>query len=350
MKKSLFAVITTLVITCSLWRCHSPTPPRQASPAPNKSTPDKSQPNLQNPASSNTVQSDSTSARITTPEGRTAALLASAYNTPIDFWGKAVDDTGRPVPGASVHFVVSDKYFEDGSDYDTTADTKGLFSLTGVKGLSISVRVTKPGYYLMQNESRATIAYGYRTDAKDIRPPPTKDQPSIFVLRKAHPNTGLKIGTGRRVILPQDGKPVAVRLDGHNTASPGMDGALVIETQLDLTRMNELKQFPWRCRLSVPGGGLITRTDKLDFEAPDSGYLTEEIILMNLPHSKSDRWSSIVERDFFLKLPGNHFGRISIKLDIDERATHNWLHYSGAWDPTGSKNLEIGPDDHGNPR
>lgn len=267
MKKSLFAVITTLVITCSLWRCHSPTPPRQASPAPNKSTPDKSQPKLQNPASSNAVQSDSTSARITAPEGRTAALLASAYNTPIDFWGKAVDDTGQPVPGASVHFVVSDKYFEDGSDYNTTTDTKGLFSLTGLKGLSISVRVAKPGYYLMQSESRATIAYGYRTEAKDIRPPPTEEQPSIFVLRKAHPNTALKLGEGRRVILPQDGKPIAVRLDGHNTASPGVDGALVIETQLDLTRMNELKQFPCRCRLSVPGGGLIKRTNRLEFKA-----------------------------------------------------------------------------------
>lgn len=345
MKKSLFAVITALVITCSLWRCSSPNLPQQAPPTPNESAQDKPE-----PTSSNTVQSESKSTQITAPEGQASALLTSAYNTPIDFWGKAMDDTGQPVPGASVHFVVSDKYFEDGSDYDTTTDTKGLFSLTGVKGLSMSVRVTKPGYYLMQSESRATIAYGYRTEANDIRPPPTKDQPSIFVLRKAHPNTALKLGTGRRVILPQDGKPIAVRLDGHNTVSPGMDGALVIETQLDLARMNELKQFPWRCRLSVPGGGLIKRTDKLGFEAPDSGYLTEEIILMNLPHSRSDRWTAIIERDLFLKLPGNIFGRITIKLDIDERATHNWLHYSSAWDPTGSRNLEIGSDDHGNPR
>ncbi len=284
------------------------------------------------------------------PETTAKVFVVNAYDTDIDFWGKVVDESGIPVPAASVNFVVSNKYFGDGSEYRTTTDANGLFSLMGVKGLSLSVRLEKAGYYLNEGESRATIGYGYQTDSKGVRPPPTKDQPSIFVLRKAKPSGSVVKAKGWRLKLPQDGKPIGIRLEGVNTLASPAQAHLVIETQLDLSRINERNQFPWSCRISVPGGGLIERSDKMNFEAPAFGYRAEEIVTVDLSGSRPEEWRSSMERDYFLRLPDDKFARVRLSIRISELESSNIVYYEGLWDPSGSKNLEIGPDDLGNPQ
>jgi hypothetical protein len=139
-------------------------------------------------------------------------------------------------------------------------------------------------------------------------------------------------------------------LEGSNTKESPAQAHLVIETHLDLAKVNDRNEFPWRCRISVPGGGLVKRTDNLSFEAPEGGYRPEETITMNLPQSPTEHWRSGVERDLFLQLPGGKFGRVHIKINHSDLARNNTVYYQGAWDPNGSRNLEIGPDELGNPK
>ena len=40
------------------------------------------------------------------------------------------------------------------------------------------------------------------------------------------------------------------------------------------------QHYEWRCRISVPKGGLVERKDQFDFEAPVDGYKPSDEIVM----------------------------------------------------------------------
>jgi hypothetical protein len=282
-------------------------------------------------------------------EAPARAIVAAAYNTPIAFWGKAVDETGQPVAGATVQYVASDKFFGDGSDYNATSDPNGLFSLSGVKGLSLSVNVRKAGYYRIEHQSHKLVAFGYTTPSKEVFPAPTEDKPTIFVLRKMKLNAELIRSRGWQLVIPQDGKPVEVRMEGMNNVAAKGAGHFIVETNLDLTKLNQGNKYPWRCRITVPGGGLIERANKLDFEAPTEGYKSQDLIEMSLPRTTNEFWAPRAERDYFLKLPGGKYGRLHIDIHISDLVKKNSIYFEGAMDPNGSRNLEIGADENGNP-
>jgi hypothetical protein len=74
-------------------------------------------------------------------------------------------------------------------------------------------------------------------------------------------------------------------------------------------RPNEHVEYPWRCRITVPGGSLIERTDGLDFQAPSEGY--EETIELE---PQKERWRRTVEKEYFIVLSGGSYARIEFLL------------------------------------
>jgi hypothetical protein len=121
--------------------------------------------------------------------------IEKAYSSPIDFWGKVVDEDGRPIPGVTVTFTIDDfsSAFQDDKPQTTAlSDANGLFSLTGKKGVGLQVSVSKSGYYSTGDRSGADLNYlskasenrtsFFRGGTKE--PFPTRSQPTIFVLAK----------------------------------------------------------------------------------------------------------------------------------------------------------------------
>ncbi|HEV2208588.1 MAG TPA: carboxypeptidase-like regulatory domain-containing protein [Verrucomicrobiae bacterium] len=105
---------------------------------------------------------------------------AQEINRPIDFYGKAVDEKGEPLSGANVRFgclVFPENHFMT----NAVTDAQGLFSLTGVTGAVLNVRVSKEGYEVVPGTNQNSFAYSSPTGAGFY---PDPNNPVTFYLRK----------------------------------------------------------------------------------------------------------------------------------------------------------------------
>lgn len=112
------------------------------------------------------------------------------YKMPIDFYGMAVDQDGKPLSVVLVRYAVSPEMPEDRQDEKgnkgITTGVDGKFHLTGLHGVNIGLMVSKSGY-LMTNSTSAMINYNmvdYRRDDFYASDP---DQPVIFYFSKRLP-------------------------------------------------------------------------------------------------------------------------------------------------------------------
>ena len=192
----------------------------------------------------------------------------NAFDTPINFWGRVVDENGNPVPNAMVKLGTADRPWETGSRFQRTTDANGVFSVAGAQGLSISVDVSKTGYY-QTPRSRGQISYAQPSGNEE--PLPTPDNPMVFELRKMGETVPLVQLTERAIRFPHNGSRVGVSLSTGQTIAPDQ-GELTVECWVNDQLKDARGQYIWRCLLSVPNGGLIERTDQYAFEAPADGY------------------------------------------------------------------------------
>lgn len=242
-----------------------------------------------------------------------------------------MDEIGNPVFGAAVKFGTADRPWEKGSSYERTTDASGLFSITGVKGLSISIDVSKDSYYRTPR-SRGQISYSQPSGNKE--PLPTSDKPMVFELRKMGEVVPLIEVTQRSIHVPKNGMPIEVDLATGKTMGSGR-GGLMVECWTDNQNKNAQGHYNWRCRLSVPGGGLVERKDRYLFEAPAEGYITSEEVAM--PQS-SPEWRKGFDKEYFAKLPDNRYARFTFGLTT---GGEHFFVFASYLNPTpGSRNLE----------
>ena len=258
----------------------------------------------------------------------------SSFNTPINFWGKVVDQNGNPVDGADVKFSANDKYWEPSSKYTTKSDYNGLFSITNIKGINLSIDVEKKGYY-RSPESYGAISYALH-DTKE-RAVPTPDQPAIFVLLKMGETVPLIRVSERPIRVPKNGTPVEVNFTTGQTMEAGQSG-LKVECWTEDHNKNAQNQYTWRCRLSVPGGGLVERTGHFSFEAPLDGY--KSFVEIEMPQSSS-AWVKGFDKDYFAKLPGDRYARFTFGLTTG--GDHFFVVASYLNPNPGDRNLEFDP-------
>ena len=104
------------------------------------------------------------------------------FATPITFYGKVIDQHGMPVPNADIKFRANDNpYGGKGSEYQRQTDSNGLFSISGIRGLTLGVEVSKTGYYGVppagaKPASSGVFEYGLGSTPFNSR----KDAPVVF--------------------------------------------------------------------------------------------------------------------------------------------------------------------------
>ena len=76
------------------------------------------------------------------------SAFANEFKTPIELYGKVIDQHGDPVPGATVTLTPVDAPTGDASQSKTVlaSDAAGKFSIKGLHGFSMGVHVKKEGY------------------------------------------------------------------------------------------------------------------------------------------------------------------------------------------------------------
>lgn len=264
-----------------------------------------------------------------------AERMVNAFSTPINFYGRVLDQHGAPVVGANVRGSATVSMGGNSTKITTTTDAAGNFTLSS-KGMSFFVTVDKPGYYHIYPDKMpgfvSEAGFDYAEDLGRGIHKPDASKPVILHLFKPgtiEPLTRLK-STSRR--LSRTGEAVEVALDaGAHRIS------LACKTDEKVTPEG---RYSWRLEVKVVSGELQPSNEVFQFEAPASGYKDSDVIDMNdsLPRPQ---WSDSVRRSYFVRFDDNTFARIKVLM---VSGGDHFARLEGYYNPkSGSRNLEADP-------
>lgn len=262
-----------------------------------------------------------------------ARALYEAFNAPIDFWGKVVDEKGNPIAGAEIRYGIQNHPERKGKPLIRQSDANGLFSLTGKRGAGLSVKVSKEGYHTTP-KSVCSLSY-YRRGNKGVEFP-SKDNPTVLVLREKKEAAALIQVPFNRVKTTNNGIPVGIDLKTGEKVSPE-EGDIVVQCWVE-NEDQDKRSWDWKAKISVPGGGLAERTDRFEFEAPEEGY--KDCLIVE-KKADDERWTGFYMNDYFLKLRNGNYARITMDVSANSKPFFTIKTYLN---PTpGDRNLEYDP-------
>ncbi len=246
---------------------------------------------------------------------------------PVNFFGKVVDEKNRLLEGTTIQIKWADSRGEL-VQTNVVSKADGKFSVTGLggKAIALTIHVEKEGYYPVitgprdmnfpvKSSQRTYFHYGeghsgyYRfiADPKN---------PVVFWLRKMGELANLVL-LEKSCKVPKDGTPVEISLLTGKIMSAGQ-GHLKVECKILSGEVGidpeypGVKGFDWKCKVSVPGGGLVETNEEFPFEAPADGYRsTDEIDMLT---SLGRGWHNSIEKQYFLKLKDGNYARVQFTM------------------------------------
>jgi hypothetical protein len=253
--------------------------------------------------------------------------------TPIDFYGKVIDENSNPVSGVNIGFRWDDLTADDATRTTTaTSDAEGLFSLHGKRGATLTVSVSKTGYYVSPKDADSFyFAFApnntvYSADSQN---------PVVFHLRKK--GQGVELVTSNNgmqsnlaVLVPINGD--AVRVDLLQQKAGGAGDLEISQIKPDRAHLQQATN--WSFHMSIPAGGFIEEDDPFPFTAPETGYQTT--VDLNFMKGEAD-WATQISKTYYIAFgQPQKYGWLRIEANIAQQTV--FLTY--AINPTGSQNLE----------
>jgi hypothetical protein len=196
---------------------------------------------------------------------------AYQWRTPIEFFGKVIDEKEQPVAGAEVEYSWNgtvEKYGNDGVVHKTmTSDTNGQFHIHGIEGKCMTVYVRKPGYY---SKAYPQGKYEYAGFWEPTFIEPDRGKPVVFHLVK-RPVAEPTYRIGSRIFL----EPPA--LESHlDLLSPTAQSTAPADLHVRITRppgASYEKPFDWSVTIEGRNGAeIVETTDEFMLQAPADGY------------------------------------------------------------------------------
>lgn len=245
------------------------------------------------------------------------------WKMPIEFYGKIVDEQGKPVAEVDIRFQWTNISAKGTAEHNTRSDVQGLFSLTGVTGKSLGVSIRKQGYkhYYVGNQ----FSFEYAAYFEPEWYVPEAKHPVIF---KIHKN--------------READPLITRENQEGQIAPGQSKSFVIGPNgaaVVVERLPNISQGArgWAARITVPGGGLVLATEEFPIEAPENGYTPVVEVTDKTP--KPMVWQGDNGAAFFVKTPQG-YGRITVRNTLGSA----WVYVTSYFNPNpGSRNLEYDP-------
>lgn len=278
-------------------------------------------------------------------KGNSLLPFIGLYQTPIEFYGRVVDQHGDPVPGATVKLFPVDTPSGDESKSKLTlnSDADGKFSVQGLRGFSLGVQVNKDGYLYLSPlggpSSSALIDYANGAEAgKRFSNPET---PLVLELQKIGIVEPLIYIEKPRWNLPLDGKVRRIALDSDTGTGPHqIEFRLWSDTRIrHEPGNNAYTPFGWSFEARIPGGGFIWSDSDYNFEAPETGY--KEAIRYDHPAPQPrGKWKRFQNGRYFVKFADGSHGRIRFDIDAGIESDYGPLSMTSWLNPKpGSRNL-----------
>ncbi len=271
---------------------------------------------------------------------KTFLKILEREQVPLDFYGRVVDENGDGVPGATVEVSASQfnilkaaEMFVEAKKLKLQTDPLGNFSVTGLRGYSLVVRVEKDGYF---TSAENPSGFGYVGAPKqNFRGDPQK--PVVFRLARKRGAEPLLYHRYKAFEVPRDGSPLLIDLVSECTNSPTPD--LKIQLWTDEENKDSEFRHDWSVRIEVVDGGIQDSLEEFDFIAPETGYVP--FIELNYPKSLGKNWQRSIQKRFLLRLRnGQMFARMI--LGVVPHGAH-FCEIEAWLNPSGSRNLEPDP-------
>ena len=262
--------------------------------------------------------------------------------TPIEFFGKVVDENGLGIAGASIETAwsgTSDIYGGDGVGHRTIiSDARGFFSLTGVQGKGITVQVSKEGYHRHKESNMSSFEYAGFWEPHFIEP--DRNSPVVFrLLRKREAEPTYHIDS--RIIVK------APALETHlDLLSKPVQKATPSDLFVRITRApdaGDYKPFDWKIEIEGRNGSeLAVSEEEFMTLAPAEGYKPR--IMQEHKALSSGAWK---KARFYVRNKSRNF---FAAVEIEAAAFYPFDGESGAAlfvtatiNPNNSPNLEYDP-------
>ena len=256
--------------------------------------------------------------------------ISNEWRTPIQFYGKVVDQDTNPVSEAEIDFSCNDLSQTGTSNYKSVSDNQGNFFIQGITGKLLTVSVSKTGYYSSKNDNDSFYYAG-----QNVNFVPDSFNPVIFHLRKKGEGESLIVadypGMAHIAQLHHDGTPVELDLLTGKQVAAG-SGQLKLELWRDVSVPNA-RVYDWKLQLSASGGGLLGTDEEFDFQAPQSGY--QPSIVIDMP-ATNENWLPEISSKYYIQLANGDYGRIDFYL----LPRNGVFTVRSAINPSGSRNLE----------
>lgn len=276
-----------------------------------------------------------------------SAALGVLNQQPITFFGRVVDQAGKPVGEVNVTglVMVQKKWMEGHIEkYPTRTNADGLFSFHGISGRDISFWFEKAGYRYDNRRQKSLFKYALMSRPEE-RHQPNERAPVTFVIWKEHPQEPVLKWEIRSARIPASGEPAHFDLINGKAVSSG--GDLVVTMTRTPLHIQRGQRFDWSITFSSPDGGIAQLEGPYSNEAPDAGY--EESFRLDFPRDRAD-WESSMTRSFYLKSRGGAaFARVTVMIFADNEPPPVAALVVAYVNPNGSRNLEFAGDRTGPP-
>lgn len=239
-------------------------------------------------------------------------LIKRDYSTPINFWGKVVDQNGNPIPNVKATIVIDGQIRK--SEHLVYSDEVGRFELLGKRGARARVKVSLGGYAptadkeIGSDVSSRTIYYTAK--AMPAYAPPTREHPQVFVLRKRNPPANIAHSESKGAPVEKSGEPEKVSLK---------TGARIIEFEVRCWSSCLVPftydKYDWRAEIKVLGGKLRSIAEFDPVIAPAGGY--QSFFKLEMPKNMEGNWirnSPNGQKDFWIQFDDGTYGKARVEV------------------------------------
>jgi len=298
-----------------------------------------------------TVASTSTNAPVATtiPSGRPPAqplktkgdqmkeALAEFNDEDVVLYGKVIDQFGAPVANATVAGSIQ---VNNGTRVGTdkiavTTDANGMFTVSGYRGKTLGIWVTKKGYVMATTGTSFVYSHLW---SEGERYDPDPNNPAVIKIWKLQGAERLT-GIDQRYKFHFTDAPVNVDLLTGKIVPSG--GDIKITMSRTPGEVSERTLQDWSVQVEAVNGGLIESTEDTRFvyQLPDSGYQASYAYTMS---TNTQSWHGALNQMFYLETRnGQVFGKLNFGISINQKPDdYVWVELHGELNPNGSRNFE----------
>jgi hypothetical protein len=253
------------------------------------------------------------------------------WKMPIRFYGKVVDDSGRPVDAAQVQMRWTDMSLSGSSVKQVSTDRNGLFTLEGVQGKRLTIDVAKPGF---ASGIKAHGSFEYAAFFEPSYYQPDSDNPVVFELVRRAADEPLAFQHAEAK-LNYDSAPVFYDLDQGVISKQACVSGFKITTVRTASPPGD--PFDWSFTIEAINGVLQPTIEEFAQFAPENGYQPAWQTSMSATAQPFTQNATV---QLYVRNSRGEYGKVIVELtQPNRREVGAKLAIKSYFNPSGSRNV-----------